>query len=174
MNAQTEEPNIRGVRVRPSWALALYALLVVTAGFSFYAQRAKNVDPVIAQAAPWLFLTFAIGFAVYRIALVVARRYSLVKAFIQILLAALFFQLLLFPRTKRSPEPLLAHSDARVRAMAAENVGFHGDVGEARALITLLGDSDERVRTAAHEALIRLNGGADLGNEAAAWEARFP
>lgn len=174
MNAPTEEPNIRGVRVRPSWALALYALLVVTAGFSFYAQRAPHVDPAVAQVAPWLFLVFAVGFAVYRVALVVARRYSLVKAFIQILLAALFFQLLLLPKTQRGPEPLLAHSDARVRAMAAENVGFHGDVSAARALITLLGDGDERVRTAAHEALIRLNGGADLGNDAAAWEARFP
>jgi hypothetical protein len=152
----------------------LYALLVVTAGFSFYAQRAPHVDPVVAQVAPWLFLAFAIGFAVYRLALVVARRYSLVKAFIQILLAALFFQLLLLPKTRRGPEPLLAHSDARVRAMAAENVGFHGDVSEAHALIVLLGDSDERVRTAAHEALIKLNGGADLGNEATPWEARFP
>ena len=174
MNAQTEEPNIRGVRVRPSWALALYALLVATAGVSFYAQRAANVDPAVAQAAPWVFLVFAVGFAIYRVALVIARRYSLVKAFIQILLAALFFQLLLFPHTKRAQQPLLAHSDARVRAMAAENVGFHGDVAQARAVIPLLGDADEAVRAAAHEALIRLNGGADLGNEAAPWEARFP
>ena len=88
--------------------------------------------------------------------------------------AVLFMHSVLLPKTQRGPEPLLAHSDARVRAMAAENVGFHGDVSEARALITLLGDGDERVRTAAHEALIRLNGGADLGNDATAWEARFP
>jgi hypothetical protein len=179
MNAQTEEPNIRGVPVRPSWALALYALLVVTAGLAFYAQRTPGVDPNVVRAAPWLFLVFAIGFAAYRIALVASRRYSLFKAFIQVTLASLFFLLLLFPRTQqvpqaRSDESLLQYSDSRVRAMAAENIGFHGDVTQARALISLLADSDESVRAAAHEALIRLNGGADLGIEAPPWEARFP
>lgn len=171
-----EEPSVAGVRVRPAWSLALYALLVVSAGVALYAQRAPSVDPNLARLAPWLFLTFAVGFTIYRLALVAARRYSPFKAFIQIFLAALFFLLLLFPRSRpdAAVSPLLRSLDPRVRAMAAENAGWRGDVSQARALTALLGDSDASVRAAAHDALIKLNGGSDLGDERAPWEARFP
>ena len=123
-----EEPSVVGVRVRPAWSLALYALLVVSAGVALYAQRSPGVDPTLAQAAPWLFLAFALGFTVYRLALVMARRYSPFKAFIQIFLAALFFLLLLFPRAQgaATQASLLVSRDARVRAMAAENAGWRG------------------------------------------------
>ncbi len=155
--------------------MALYALLVSSAAFSFYAQRSARVDAGVAQVAPWLFLSFAVGFAIYRVALVAARRYSPFKAGIQVLLAALFFLLLLFPRVKAAREqPLLRHGDARVRALAAENIGYRGDASQARAVVGLLGDGDQGVREAAHEALIRLNAGADLGKESSVWEARFP
>lgn len=170
-----EEPSVVGVRVRPAWSIALYVLLVVSAGVALYAQRAPTVDPLFAQVTPWLFLTFAVGFTVYRLALVAARRYSPFKAFIQIFLAALFFMLLLFPRVQSvARAPLLSNPDARVRAMAAENVGFRGEVTQARALAGLLGDSEAEVRVAAHDALVKLNGGSDLGTERAAWETRFP
>lgn len=171
-----EEPSVVGVRVRPAWSLALYALLVVSAGVALYAQRSPGVDPTLAQAAPWLFLAFALGFTVYRLALVMARRYSPFKAFIQIFLAALFFLLLLFPRAQgaASQASLLVSRDARVRAMAAENAGWRGDVSQARALAALLDDGDAAVREAAHAALVKLNGGSDLGVARAPWEARFP
>ncbi len=170
-----EEPSVVGVRVRPAWSMALYVLLVVSAGVALYAQRAPTVDPLLAQLAPWLFLTFAVGFTVYRLALVAARRYSPFKAFIQIFLAALFFMLLLFPRVQNvARAPLLSNPDARVRAMAAENAGLRGDATQARAVAGLLVDGDAEVRAAAHAALVKLNGGSDLGSERAAWEARFP
>ncbi len=171
-----EEPNIRGFRVRPSWPMALYALLVLSAALSLYVQRAPGVDPLVARFAPWLFLVFGVGFAAYRVALVAARRYSPFKAFLQVLLAALFFLLLVNPRAQQLAlsQPLLRHNDARVRALAAENVGLRGDVTKARELPALLDDGDEAVQKAAHEALIRLNDGADLGKERTVWEARFP
>ncbi len=55
-------------------------MLVVSAGIAFYAQRSLGVDPVVARLAPWVFLAFALGFAVYRLALVAAGRYSPFKA----------------------------------------------------------------------------------------------
>ncbi|MFZ5442689.1 MAG: hypothetical protein ACOZQL_21950 [Myxococcota bacterium] len=179
----SEEPSVVGVRVRPAWSVALYAVLVASAGLALYAQRAPNVDPLIARVAPWLFLVFAVGFAVYRVALVVARRYSPFKAFIQILLATLFFLLLLFPRVQQQTAgfegSLLGHGDARVRALAAEVAGWRGELPRAPALVSLLGDQSAEVRDAAHAALVKLNGGVDLGpatDEAArkAWGARFP
>jgi hypothetical protein len=177
MNANpdtTEEPSVVGVRVRPSWSIALYALLVLSAGLALYAQRApETLDPALLRAAPWLFLVFAAGFSVYRVALVVARRYSPFKAFIQIFLAALFFLLLLFPREQLPGErSLLAHPDARVRALAAEVAGYRGEA--AQPLVKLLSDPSPEVRQAAHDALVKLNGGTDLGAAAEAWEKRFP
>lgn len=171
-----EEPSVVGVRVRPFWSLVLYALLVISAGVALYAQRAPNISPGLVQLTPWLFLTFALGFTVYRLALVFARRYSPFKAFIQIFLAALFFMLLLFPRAGGQPaaSSLLVSADSRVRAMAAENTGYRGDVTQAPALVPLLSDPEETVRFSAHQALVKLNGGSDLGRERSAWEARFP
>ncbi len=162
--------------------MVLYALLVVAAGVALYAQRAPHVEPGIAAAAPWLFLVFALGFSIYRVALVAARRYSPFKAFIQIFLAALFFLTLLFPRVPPGGTQggeLLRHHDARVRALAAEVIGWRGEQGQGRALVGLLGDASPEVRRAAHDSLVRLNAGLDLGgadepSAQKAWEARFP
>ncbi|MFT3708977.1 MAG: HEAT repeat domain-containing protein [Archangium sp.] len=179
-----EEPSVVGVRVRPIWSIVLYALLVASAGVALYVQRAPNVDPTLTRLAPWLFLVFGLGFSIYRVALVAARRYSPFKAFIQIFLAALFFLLLLLPGVQvgaaaAKSDSLLGHQDARVRAMAAELSGWRNDQTSGKALVGALGDSDAAVRQAAHDALVKLNGGADLGsaedaNARAAWGARFP
>jgi hypothetical protein len=189
MNAGTgsqtgsEEPSVVGVRVRPFWSIVLYALLVGAAGLALYAERAPNLDPMLVRAGPWLFLVFALGFSIYRVALVAARRYSPFKAFIQIFLAVLFFLTLLFPRVPvsapQSGAELLAHGDARVRSVAAEVIGWRNDVAHARSVVTLLSDANAEVRQSAHDALVRLNAGADLGpadDPAArqAWGARFP
>lgn len=179
MNAKPEtsdEPSVVGVRVRPFWSIVLYALLVLSAGVAFYAQRSPGVDPLVARTAPWIFLAFALGFSVYRIALVTVRRYSPFKAFIQIFLAALFFLLLLFPRAQVAGEAgsLLNHREDRVRALAAEVTGWRGEQGQGGALVKLLEDPSTDVRAAAHAALVKLNGGVDLGVDAAAWGKRFP
>ncbi len=184
MNAKpetTNEPSVVGMRVRPLWSIVLYALLVVSAGVAMYAQRSPGIDPAIARISPWVFLIFVVGFSAYRIALVAAKRYSPFKAFVQILLASLFFLLLLFPRVERRAiaTSLFEHSDSRVRSMAAEVVGFRGEVQTAHVLTRLLDDSSPEVRQAAHMALVRLNGGVDLGSpddDAAksSWKERFP
>lgn len=181
-----EEPSVAGVRVRPVWPMVLYFLLVASAALALYAQRAP-VAPELARVAPWIFLAFAVGFAGYRFALVAARRYSPFKAFFQVLMAALFFMLLLWPG--RAPGPAggqgastlsaaLASPDAEKRALAAELAGFRADRSAALTLVKLLEDPDAAVRTAAHAALVRLNGGTDLGaaDDAAAraaWQERF-
>lgn len=178
MNAKPEtsdEPSVVGVRVRPFWSIVLYALLVLSAGLAMYAQRTPEIDPLVARAAPWIFLVFALGFSIYRIALVAARRYSPFKAFIQVFLAALFFLLLLSPRVEGplDPSPLLRHRDDRVRALAAEVAGFRGDLSQGAAVVKLLDDPSAEVRAAAHDALVKLNGGVDLG-ASEAWRKRFP
>jgi hypothetical protein len=184
--ASNEEPSVVGVRVRPIWSIVLYALLVTSAGVALYVQRAADVDPTLARVAPWLFLVFGLGFAVYRVALVVARRYSPFKAFIQIFLAALFFLLLLLPGVQGVPGgaqgaggSLLTHPDARVRAQAAELSGWRQDAAAGKALVAALTDADASVRQAAHDALVKLNAGVDLGpaddaQARSAWGARFP
>jgi hypothetical protein len=179
MNAKPEssdEPSVVGVRVRPVWSIVLYAILVLSAGVAFYAQRSPDVDPMVARTAPWLFLVFAFGFSIYRIALVAARRYSPFKAFIQVFLAALFFLLLLFPRVQvaAGQSSLLAHRDEQVRALAAEVVGWRGDQGQGNVLVKVLDDASPQVRDAAHEALVKLNAGVDLGASSEAWGKRFP
>jgi hypothetical protein len=168
--------------------MVLYLLLVASAAVALYAQRAP-VAPELTRVAPWIFLAFAVGFAGYRFALVAARRYSPFKAFFQVLLAALFFMLLLWPGRStglaegeggvRSPlARALASPDADKRALAAELAGFRADRQAAPALVKLLEDPDATVRAAAHAALVRLNGGVDLGaaDDAAAraaWQERF-
>lgn len=191
MNAATQppaEPNVAGVRVRPGLTLGLYVLLLASAAIALWAQRTPEVPSVLSKVSPFVFLTFAVGFAAYRLALVMARRYSAFKAFFQISLSALFFMLLLYPQAVAKPVgtaglapvgELLGDADPRVRAMAAEVAGYRHDTSTAQGLVRLLGDASPVVRDAAHGALVRLNDGVDLGSpeDAAAlttWKERFP
>jgi len=189
MNAQTDrvtdEPSVAGVRVRPAWSIVLYVLLVSSAALALWLQRNPTVPEPLARWAPWLFLAFALGFTVYRLALVLSKRYSAFKAFFQIFMAALFFMLLLLPAVEL-PHPGgaglaadLGSGDAHVRALAAEVAGWRGEAGQSPRLVTLLEDPSAEVRAAAHAALVKLNGGTDLGaaDDAAArkaWRERFP
>ena len=185
MNAQpltppSEEPSVAGVRVRPVLPILLFVLLVGSALLALWAQQVPDAPEPISRFAPWAFLAFAIGFSAYRLALVAAKRYSAFKAFAQIVVAALFFMLLLFPQVVRpsdavsAPAALLSDRDPKVRALAAEVVGWRQSIVDAPRLIGLLSDSNDAVRVAAHDALVRLNAGADLGAQPEAWKARFP
>lgn len=172
------EPSVAGVRVRPSWAMVLYAILAASAALALYSHQAPELDPWVGKAAAWAFLAFTLGFGAYRAALVAARRYSPFKAFLQVLIAALFFMLLLFPVAKAparpvGARPLLLHREPAVRALAAKVVGLEGDLAGVSGLVILLGDPSSQVREAAHAALVRLNGGVDLGHEPGAWKERF-
>ena len=123
------------------------------------------------------------GFGAYRIALVVARRYSPFKAFFQLFVAALFFMLLLLGRAQPHVSAgglphLFGHRDATVRALAAEVAGFRGERAQGPGLVELLADDNAEVRRAAHDALVRLNAGVDLGSAddlaaRTAWKERF-
>jgi len=157
--------------------MLLFFLLGGSALLALWAQQSPIAPEPISRFAPWAFLAFAIGFSAYRLALVVAKRYSPFKAFAQIVVAALFFMLLLFPRVvlpiDATPGSLLSDRDPKVRALAAEVVGWRQSVSEAPKLIGLLSGSTEAVRVAAHDALVRLNAGADLGVQPEAWKARY-
>jgi len=171
------------MRVRPKGTLALFALLVVSAAAALWTRSNLGVAPAwVEKGAPWVFLVFVVGFAAYRFALVTAGRYSAFKAFFQIFVAVLFFLLLLLPNSpfvKRgaASAPLatsLKDPDSRVRALAAEVAGYRRDVASVPLLVILLKDPDPEVREQAHDALVRLNEGGDLGTEPAAWQERFP
>jgi HEAT repeats len=170
---------VAGVRVRPAWTLALYGVLAASAGLSVVAQRSPGIDPAVGKAAAWVFLVFAVGFTGYRLALVVARRYSPFKAFLQVLIAALFFLLLLVPAVEAPPRAagrhaLLGHPEPAVRALAARVIGLERDASGGPELVGLLRDPAPEVRGAAHQALVELAGGSDLGDSPEAWRGRFP
>lgn len=171
--------------MRPGLTLALYGLLVLSGAGALWAQRTPEGVPVaVARAAPWVFLAFAIGFAAYRFSLVAAKHYSPFKAFFQVGIAFTAFFLLLRPDIAPTPgahpptQDLLAlykDPDPTVRALAAEVARYRADgLSTARALVPLLKDENEAVRTVAHQTLVQFNSGSDLGADSKAWAERFP
>jgi len=187
VSESTADP--RRLRVRAGLAFvqvlrpALYALLAASALLTFWAggDIAGHGLPHWTQVvAPTLFATFLVVFAVYRLALVRARKYPAATGLFQVGLGALIWVLLL-PGTRMriaarsgsadSLQALLASPDARVRALAAEVAGFRaGGSRYAAQLIERLDDSDPRVRESAHASLVRL-AGADAGQGADAWRS---
>jgi hypothetical protein len=152
---------------------ALYALLVASAVLTFWAGGSiggRQLPAGAAQAAPILFAVFLVVFAVYRLALVRARKYPAATGLFQIGLGALVWVLLLPGSRERigpAPQPaaddvaaLLASPQPKVRAVAAEVAGYRNDPRRyAGPLIARLTDGDPRVREVARESLVRLAGG---------------
>jgi hypothetical protein len=146
----------------------LYALLAASAALTFLAGtdvRGHRLPQGLLDLAPWLFAAFLVVFAVYRLKLVAARRYPALSAFFQIGLGALVFVLLLPSQRKAASEgrddvgAMLASSDSRVRAVAAEVAGYRaGGERYAPGLIELLSDGDAQVRAAARSSLVRVLG----------------
>jgi hypothetical protein len=160
---------------------ALYALLVLSAVFTFWAggQIAGHSLPRWTHvAAPTLFAIFLVVFAIYRFALVRARKYPAAIALFQVGLGALIWVLLLpsarakfGPGANRGDEvaALMSSADPRVRALAAETAGYReGGTRYAAELIDRLDDGDPRVQSRARASLARL-AGTDAGPSAAAW-----
>jgi HEAT repeats len=164
----------RNLRVRVGLAFvktlrpALYALLVASALLTFWAGAdigGRELPRWAASAAPVLFAIFLVVFAVYRLALVRAKKYPAATGLFQIGLGALVWVLLL-PGTRQriGSEPgddvqvLLRSSDPRVRALAAEVAGYRGAANYAADLVDRLDDPDAAVRRMAHAALVRLFG----------------
>lgn len=182
----SESANAGGLKVRaslrfvPALRPALYALLVLSAGFTFWAggEVAGRALPRWTQVvAPTLFGLFLVIFAVYRLTLVRARRYPAAIGFFQVGLGALIWVLLLpGTRQKIAPPPmgdelpvLLQSNDWRVRALAAEVAGYRPEGARyAAQLIDRLDDPDPQVQRRAHESLVRI-AGTDAGPSAEAW-----
>jgi hypothetical protein len=168
-------PSVAGVRVRPGLTLLLYVLLVASAITALGVQTGRfSTSGPVRAAAPWAFLAFAVGFSVYRLALASVRKYSAFKAFFQVGSTAVFCMYLFFGtgpshrsgRVGESSNLAVAMKDPNptVRALAAELAAHRPEAGEyGKALVEALKDSDPAVRTAAHESLVSLNGGIDLG-----------
>ena len=172
----------RGLAFVPAMRPALYALLLLSALFTFWSGgdiAGKELPRWTQVVAPTLFATFLVVFAVYRFALVRAKKYPAAIGFFQVGLGALIWVMLL-PSTRQKFAPparagddvgmLMSSPDARVRALAAELAGFRGKAGYVGQLIDRLDDPDQAVRQRAHGALLRLSG-TDLGAAPEAWRA---
>lgn len=185
-----ESPSVAGVRVRPGLTLFLWVLLVASAAAALGVQRGSFALSAEARAAtPWVFLAFAVGFSVYRMSLASVHKYSPAKAFFQVVVAATFSAMLFIgasadkkAHTGGSPDLAAALKDPNptLRAFAAELARHRPDgAGHAKALVAALADPDAAVAKAAHDSLVSLNGGEDLGpasdSEARAkWAEKFP
>jgi hypothetical protein len=161
---------------------ALYALLALSALFTFWAGgdiAGKALPRWTQVVAPTLFGAFLVVFAVYRFALVRAKKYPAAIGFFQVGLGALIWVLLLpSTRQKIAPRPIdgddalamMAAPDARVRALAVELAGFRARPTYLAPLIEHLEDPDPTVRERAHAALVRI-AGVDAGATPDAWRA---
>jgi hypothetical protein len=161
---------------------ALYALLVLSALFTFWSGGAvagRTLPRWTQSVAPTLFGIFLAIFAVYRFALMRAKKYPAATGLFQVGLGALIWVLLLPSARQRivpvSPQSdelpaLMASPDPRVRAIAVELAGYRGE-GEryAREMIERLDDADGAVRERAHAALVRLSR-TDAGPDPEAWK----
>jgi hypothetical protein len=168
--AETSALRVRsGLQFVQALRPALYALLVLSALFTFWAGgdiAGKSLPPWTQQVAPALFAIFLIVFAIYRFALVRARRYPAATGLFQVGLGALIWVLLLpGSRQKIAPPPtpaddlqaLLSSPDPRVRALAAETAGYRAEGSRyAAELIEHMADADPWVREKARESLSRL------------------
>ena len=170
---------------------ALYALLVLSALFTFWAggDIAGRALPGWTQvAAPASFALFLVVFAIYRFALVRVQHYPAANGFFQVGLGVLIWALLLPGSRQKFGPPggpvdslpaLLASADPRVRAVAVEVAGYRVNGARyASALIEKLQDPDARVREQVRLSLRRISGSdaaEGLEGEAAQekWRARF-
>lgn len=160
---------------------ALYALLVLSALFTFWSGGAvagRSLPRWTQSVAPTLFGIFLAIFAVYRFALMRAKKYPAATGLFQVGLGALIWVLLL-PSTRQRIAPptpatdelpaLMASPDPRVRAVAVELAGYRGDGAlYAREMIDRLDDADGAVRERAHAALVRL-AKTDAGPDPGPW-----
>ena len=169
-----------GLKFVPFLRPALYALLVLSALFTFWAGGdigGRRLPAWTHVVAPTLFGVFLVVFAVYRFALVRAKKYPAATGFFQVGLGALIWVLLL-PSTRHefAPPPgeddvavLMSSADPRVRAVAAELAGYRPQGARyAAQLIEHLDDADPAVRGRAHDSLVRI-AGTDAGTSAEKW-----
>lgn len=177
-----QEPHIGRYRFSRSLALGwgLFGLLAISAALGLIgASRIHWVPRWLGGAAPYLFAAFLALFAVYRFALVRARRYPAGRALLQVGMGVIFLALLFVGRTPRAGvtnrpiEALLAHGEPDVRALAAETLRYRSDgLAHARALVNAIDDSSPEVRDEALRSLRFLAGG-DFGGSGSDAQERW-
>jgi hypothetical protein len=145
-------------------------LALAAAGSLLAGTRADLLPATVRLGAPIAFGAFLALFAVYRLALVRARRYPAGKGLVQIGVGAIFLMLLM-PGAAREFEAsgsrplaaMLVHPDPAVRALACEVAAFRPDARRyAVALAARLEDPSPQVRLQALASLRRL-AGSDVG-----------
>ncbi len=184
--AQVDEaPSVGGLPLGRGLAVALYVLLVASAGLAFFGRSFPGRLPIpLERVTPWVFAVFVACFAVYRFGLASKRKYPASKAFFQVGLAVVVL-LLLLPSSRVPYTPAatplgqaLEDPDPRLRALAAELARYRPEGrGYVPALVQALSDPDPTVRAEAYKSLVRLTG-VDLGSPedpqaVEAWRRRF-
>ena len=184
--SQVPAPSVAGLPLGPGLGVALYVLLVASAGLAFFGRSFPGRLPVaLERVTPFVFAVFVGCFAVYRFGLASARKYPASKAFFQVGLAVVVF-LLLLPSSRAPYVPAgtalgqaLTAPDPRLRALAAEVARYRPEGRDyVPALVQALSDPDPTVRAQAHASLVRLTG-TDLGSPddpraVEAWRRRYP
>jgi len=185
-DSQVEAPSVGGFPLGPGLGVALYVLLVSSAGLAFFGRSFPGRLPIaIERVTPWVFALFVACFAVYRFGLASKRKYPASKAFFQVGLAVVVF-LLLLPSSRAPYVPAgtalgqaLVDPDPRLRALAAEVARYRPEGRDyVPALVQALSDPDSTVRGQAHASLVKLTG-VDLGapetpGAVEAWRQRYP
>ncbi len=166
--AERSPPASAEARRAPRLAIALYCLLALSAAVALVGRSSHFLPEVARIAAPIAFAAFFVLFAIYRFALVRARRYAPAKAFFQIGIGALFL-LMLAPGVMHQRaagaalQPLaqmLRHADPSVRALACDAFSQLSAAEAAAALPALqdlLGDPHPAVRARAQRAIERFD-----------------
>ncbi|MEE2959426.1 MAG: hypothetical protein VYA34_01695 [Myxococcota bacterium] len=164
------------VKDRHNLHLALYAMLVLSAGSSFFLsdvvwEAVSTWDLSVTKAilAPIAFVVFVFMYAIDRLVLVKMGRFPLIRALAQIGFAAVFLTALIQQEYSRYQEArekqavpsatihLLKHREASVRGAACELLGYR-DYSNLRLLKQLAKtDVSAQVRKRCEEASIRLD-----------------
>src|SRR5262249_59189857 len=87
--SQVEAPSVGGFPLGPGLGVALYVLLVSSAGLAFFGRSFPGPLPIaLERVTPWVFALFIACFAVYPFRLASQRQYPASKAFFHVGLAA--------------------------------------------------------------------------------------
>src|SRR5690242_18176201 len=75
--SQVDAPSVGGLRLGPGLGVALYVLLVASAGLAFFGRSFPGRLPIaLERLTPWVFAVFIACFALYRFGLASARKRS--------------------------------------------------------------------------------------------------
>ena len=186
-DSQVDAPSVGGLPLGPGLGVALYVLLVASAGLAFFGRSFPGRLPIaLERVTPWVFAVFVACFAVYRFGLASAPQVPGKQGFFPgraggggLPAAAALVPGALSSRPGRRSARRWWILTRGLRALAAEVARLPArGTGVCSALVQALSDPDPTVRAQAHASLVRLDG-EDLGSPDApgaveAWRQRYP